>query len=40
MTVGLKMLRPNTELFARDVDDQPLLGSLRNFDVGFRIGVL
>src|SRR5438094_10675776 len=40
MTVGLEMLGSDCKLFARDVEDRPLLGSLRDFDVGFRIGVL
>src|SRR5262249_28406500 len=40
VAIGLEMLRPDAELFTRDVDDQPFLGSLRDFDIRFRIEVL
>src|SRR5262249_56380316 len=40
VAVGLEMLRSDAELFARDIDDQPLLGGLGDFDIGSRIGVL
>src|SRR4029453_3495371 len=40
VAVGLKVLWSDAELFARDVDDQPLLGGLRDLDIGLRIGVL
>src|SRR5258708_35223698 len=40
VTVGLEVLGSDAELFARDIDDQPLLGGLGDLDVGSRIGVL
>ena len=36
VAVGLEVLRRDAELLARDVDDRPLLGGLRDFDVGLR----
>src|SRR5579863_5696295 len=40
MAVRLEIFRPDAELFSRDLHDRPLLGSLRNFNIRFRIGVL
>src|SRR5262249_6801749 len=40
VAVGLEVLRRDAEAFARDVEDRPLARSLRDFDVGFRMGVL
>src|SRR5664280_3352787 len=36
MTIGLEVFRRDAELFLGKLDDRPLLGVLRNFDVGFR----
>ena len=36
VAVGFEIFRRDAELLARDVDDRPLLGGLRNFNVGFR----
>src|SRR4029077_17905533 len=40
MAIRLEVLRPDAELVARHIDDQPLGGGLRDLDVGFRIEVL
>ena len=40
MAVRVEILRGDAELFLGDVEDLPLLGGLRNFDVGFRRLVL
>src|SRR5262249_2651303 len=40
MAVRLEVLRRDAEPLARDLDDRPLLGGLRDLDVGFRTGVL
>ena len=40
VAVGLEVLRGDAELFLGDVEDRPLLGGLRDFDVGLRILVL
>ena len=40
VAVGLEVLRRDAELLARDLEDRPLLGGLRDLDVGFRMAVL
>ena len=40
VAIGLEVLRRDAELFARDIEDRPLLGGLRDLDVGFRVEVL
>src|SRR5437763_15331816 len=40
MAIRIEVLRRDAEPFARNVHDRPLLGGLRNIDVGFRAGVL
>src|SRR5215471_8455979 len=40
MAVRLEVLRRDAKLFARDLHDRPHLGGLRDFDIGFGIGVL
>ena len=40
VAIGVEIFRRDAELFLGDVDDRPLLGGLRNFDVGFRILML
>ena len=36
VAIGLEIFRGDTELFLGNVEDRPLLGGLRNFDVGLR----
>src|ERR1700752_1779487 len=40
VAVGLEVFRGDAEPLARDVEDRPLLGGLRDFDVGFGLLVL
>jgi hypothetical protein len=40
MAVGFEVLWRDAKFFARDLDDRPLLRSLRDFDVGLGIDVL
>ena len=40
VAVGLEIFRRDAELFLGDVHDRPLLGGLRNFDVGLRLLML
>src|SRR5262249_43281211 len=40
VAIGLKAFRRDAELLARNVHDRPLLGGLRDLDVGLRVGVL
>jgi hypothetical protein len=37
MTVRFELFGRNAELFARDVEDRPHLGGLRDFPIGFRL---
>ena len=40
MAVRLEVFRRDAELFPRDLHDRPLLGGLRDLDVGLRVGML